>query len=102
MWIRQKTIKNKEQSWVFSSASFQFRSRSLLRPSQFAGQPCSEQLVDSRRCFPTKLCNIEEVDCRNKFQCENGNPDIQSTTSNLNYYKNSNNFVMPHKKNART
>uniref|UniRef100_A0A7M4G1K4 Complement component C6-like n=1 Tax=Crocodylus porosus TaxID=8502 RepID=A0A7M4G1K4_CROPO len=50
----------------------QFRSRSLLRPSQFGGQPCSEQLVDSRRCFPTKLCNIEEVDCRNKFQCENG------------------------------
>ncbi|XP_053145732.1 complement component C6 isoform X2 [Hemicordylus capensis] len=50
----------------------QFRVRSLTRPSQFGGQPCSEQLVDFRRCFPTKLCNIEEVDCENKFQCENG------------------------------
>ncbi|XP_034630056.1 complement component C6 [Trachemys scripta elegans] len=50
----------------------QFRVRSLRRPSQFRGQACTEQLVDSRRCFPTKLCNIEEVDCRTKFQCENG------------------------------
>ncbi|XP_062456062.1 complement component C6 [Rhea pennata] len=50
----------------------QFRVRSLLRPSQFGGQACTEPLVDSRPCFPTKLCNIVEVDCKNKFQCENG------------------------------
>ncbi|XP_067320726.1 complement component C6 [Anolis sagrei] len=50
----------------------QFRTRSLLQPSQFGGRPCSEQLVESRRCFPTKLCNIEEVNCGNKFQCDNG------------------------------
>ncbi|XP_042307809.1 complement component C6 isoform X2 [Sceloporus undulatus] len=50
----------------------QFRIRSLIQPSQFGGQPCSEQLVESRRCFPTKLCNIEEVNCENKFQCDNG------------------------------
>ncbi|XP_013816476.2 complement component C6 [Apteryx mantelli] len=50
----------------------QFRVRSLLRPSQFGGQACTEPLVDSRPCFPTKLCNIMEVDCKNKFQCESG------------------------------
>ncbi|XP_044302781.1 complement component C6-like isoform X2 [Varanus komodoensis] len=50
----------------------QFRTRSLIRPTQFRGQPCGEQLVESRRCYPTKLCNIEEVNCANKFQCENG------------------------------
>ncbi|XP_062984181.1 complement component C6 [Elgaria multicarinata webbii] len=50
----------------------QFRTRTLNRPSQFRGQPCNEQLVESRRCYPTKLCNIEEVNCANKFQCENG------------------------------
>uniref|UniRef100_A0A8D0HCS9 Complement component C6 n=1 Tax=Sphenodon punctatus TaxID=8508 RepID=A0A8D0HCS9_SPHPU len=50
----------------------QLRVKSLLRPSQFGGQPCTEPMVDSRRCFPTKLCNIEEVDCQNKFQCDNG------------------------------
>ncbi|XP_075596554.1 complement component C6 isoform X2 [Balearica regulorum gibbericeps] len=50
----------------------QFRVRTLLRPSQFGGQACPEPLVDSRPCFPTKLCNIVEVDCKNKFQCESG------------------------------
>ncbi|XP_064410428.1 complement component C6 isoform X2 [Latimeria chalumnae] len=50
----------------------QFRSRSLLRPSQFGGQDCTEQLVDWRRCFPSKLCKIEELDCKDKFFCENG------------------------------
>ncbi|XP_071657903.1 complement component C6 isoform X5 [Patagioenas fasciata] len=50
----------------------QFRVRTLLRPSQFGGQACTEPLVDSRPCFPTKLCNIAEVDCKNKFQCETG------------------------------
>ncbi|NWY49350.1 CO6 protein, partial [Chionis minor] len=50
----------------------QVRVRALLRPSQFGGQACTEPLVDSRPCFPTKLCNIVEVDCKNKFQCESG------------------------------
>ncbi|XP_076218773.1 complement component C6 isoform X2 [Aptenodytes patagonicus] len=50
----------------------QFRVRTFLRPSQFGGQACTEPLVDSRPCFPTKLCNIVEVDCKNKFQCESG------------------------------
>ncbi|KFP69510.1 Complement component C6, partial [Acanthisitta chloris] len=50
----------------------QFRTRKLLRPSQFGGQVCTEPLVDSRPCFPTKLCNIVEVDCKDKFQCESG------------------------------
>ncbi|XP_068952087.1 complement component C6 [Petaurus breviceps papuanus] len=50
----------------------QFRVRSLLRPSQFGGQPCTEQLATSQRCYPTKLCNIEDVDCKNKFKCDSG------------------------------
>ncbi|NXH64402.1 CO6 protein, partial [Rhabdornis inornatus] len=50
----------------------QFRTRALLRPSQFGGQACTEPLVDSRPCFPAKLCNIVEVDCKNKFRCESG------------------------------
>ncbi|KAJ6669879.1 hypothetical protein lerEdw1_000428 [Lerista edwardsae] len=63
----------------------QFRVRPLLRPSQFGGQSCNDQLVDSRRCFPTQLCNIEEVNCANKFQCENGrciSPDLQCNGEN--------------------
>lgn len=58
---------------VFFSSAIQFRVRTLLRPSQFGGQACSEQLVDSRPCFPAKICNIVEVNCKNKFQCESGN-----------------------------
>uniref|UniRef100_A0A8C9UCV3 Complement C6 n=1 Tax=Serinus canaria TaxID=9135 RepID=A0A8C9UCV3_SERCA len=50
----------------------QFRTRPLLRPSQFGGQACTEPLVDSRPCFPAKLCTIVEVDCKNKFRCESG------------------------------
>ncbi|XP_069483300.1 complement component C6-like [Ambystoma mexicanum] len=50
----------------------QFRTRSLLSPSQFGGQSCTEQMVDSRRCTPSKLCNIEELNCRNKFMCDTG------------------------------
>ncbi|XP_069077531.1 complement component C6-like isoform X1 [Pleurodeles waltl] len=50
----------------------QFRVRSLLRPSQFGGHSCTEEFVDSRKCIPSKLCNIEEVDCKNKFKCDTG------------------------------
>ncbi|XP_043925731.1 complement component C6 [Protopterus annectens] len=50
----------------------QFRTRSLIRASQFGGQACSSPLVDWRKCYPSKLCKIEELDCKNKFQCDNG------------------------------
>ncbi|ETE64493.1 Complement component C6, partial [Ophiophagus hannah] len=50
----------------------QFRVRPLLQPSQFGGQASCGQMVDDRPCFPEKLCNIEEVNCANKFQCDNG------------------------------
>ncbi|KAL7989068.1 hypothetical protein Chor_007987 [Crotalus horridus] len=50
----------------------QFRIRSLEQPSQFGGQASCGQLVDDRPCFPEKLCNIEEVNCENKFHCDNG------------------------------
>ncbi|XP_038600156.1 complement component C6 isoform X1 [Tachyglossus aculeatus] len=50
----------------------QFQARSLLRPSQFGGQACEELLVKSQKCYPTKICNIEELDCKNKFKCDSG------------------------------
>ncbi|XP_060092430.1 complement component C6 [Heteronotia binoei] len=50
----------------------QFRIRPLIRPSQFGGEPCHEQLIDARKCLPTKVCSIEEINCENKFRCENG------------------------------
>ncbi|XP_077203159.1 complement component C6-like [Paroedura picta] len=50
----------------------QFRARTLTQPSQFGGEPCSEQLVDGRGCSPNKACSIEEINCENKFHCENG------------------------------
>ncbi|ELV11401.1 Complement component C6 [Tupaia chinensis] len=50
----------------------QTKVRSVLRPSQFGGQPCTEPLVTSQRCIPSKLCKIEEVDCKNKFRCDSG------------------------------
>ncbi|KAM4808347.1 complement component C6 [Rhinophrynus dorsalis] len=50
----------------------QFRTRSLERPSQFGGQSCSGQLVESRECIPSNICNIEELDCNKKFKCDTG------------------------------
>uniref|UniRef100_A0A8C5LVR6 Complement C6 n=1 Tax=Leptobrachium leishanense TaxID=445787 RepID=A0A8C5LVR6_9ANUR len=50
----------------------QFRTRILERPAQFGGQVCSGQLVDSRECVPTKICNIEQADCDTKFKCGTG------------------------------
>ncbi|XP_004716995.1 complement component C6 [Echinops telfairi] len=50
----------------------QFKSRSILRPSQFGGQPCTEPLVSFQPCIPSKLCKIEEIDCKNKFRCDSG------------------------------
>uniref|UniRef100_A0A8C5K7J5 Complement component C6 n=1 Tax=Jaculus jaculus TaxID=51337 RepID=A0A8C5K7J5_JACJA len=48
------------------------KARSVLRPSQFGGQPCTEPLVTFQPCIPSKLCNIEEADCKNKFRCDSG------------------------------
>ncbi|XP_004605593.2 complement component C6 [Sorex araneus] len=50
----------------------QFKVRSILRPSQFGGQPCTEPLMTFQPCIPSKLCKIEEVDCKNKFRCDSG------------------------------
>uniref|UniRef100_A0A8C0KDY9 Complement component C6 n=1 Tax=Canis lupus dingo TaxID=286419 RepID=A0A8C0KDY9_CANLU len=50
----------------------QFKVRSILRPSQFGGQPCTEPLVTFQPCIPSKLCKIEEIDCKNKFRCDSG------------------------------
>ncbi|KAM7147570.1 complement component C6 isoform 1-T2 [Molossus nigricans] len=50
----------------------QFKVRSIIRPSQFGGQPCTGPLVNSQPCIPTKLCKIEEIDCSNKFRCDSG------------------------------
>ncbi|XP_012662513.1 complement component C6 [Otolemur garnettii] len=50
----------------------QSRVRSVLRPRQFGGQPCTEPLVTFQPCIPSKLCKIEEVDCKNKFRCDSG------------------------------
>uniref|UniRef100_W5MMN5 Complement component C6 n=1 Tax=Lepisosteus oculatus TaxID=7918 RepID=W5MMN5_LEPOC len=49
-----------------------FRTRHLLRPTQFKGQPCSEILTEERNCYPTELCSIKEMDCSTKFSCKNG------------------------------
>ncbi|XP_053557211.1 complement component C6 isoform X2 [Bombina bombina] len=50
----------------------QFRVRALVRPSQFGGEACAGQLVDSRVCNPSKICNIEQEDCSEKFKCDSG------------------------------
>uniref|UniRef100_F1SMI8 Complement component C6 n=1 Tax=Sus scrofa TaxID=9823 RepID=F1SMI8_PIG len=50
----------------------QFKVRSILHPNQFGGQPCTEPLMTFRPCIPSKLCKIEEVDCKNKFRCDSG------------------------------
>lgn len=86
MALPGRALSNKKSSHKhsgFVSSAFQFRVRTLLRPSQFGGQACPEPLVDSRPCFPTKLCNIVEVDCKNKFQCESGNDSLHCVTAAL-------------------
>ncbi|KAL0628461.1 Complement component C6 [Plecturocebus cupreus] len=50
----------------------QTKVRSVLRPSQFGGQPCTEPLMAFQPCIPSKLCKIEEADCKNKFRCDSG------------------------------
>lgn len=50
----------------------QVKVKSVLRPSQFGGQPCTEPLVTFQPCVPSKLCKIEETNCKNKFLCDSG------------------------------
>ncbi|OCU02571.1 complement C6, gene 1 L homeolog isoform X1 [Xenopus laevis] len=50
----------------------QFRMRALERPSQFGGESCTGTLVDSRKCVPSKLCKLEQLDCKKKFKCVTG------------------------------
>ncbi|XP_028661345.1 complement component C6 [Erpetoichthys calabaricus] len=50
----------------------QIRTRSLLHPSQFGGQACSETLTESRRCYPKDLCKTKTTDCKKLFSCDNG------------------------------
>ncbi|XP_040833609.1 complement component C6 [Ochotona curzoniae] len=50
----------------------QFRITSVLRPSQFGGQPCTEPLVTFQPCIPSKLCKIEAADCKDDFRCDSG------------------------------
>lgn len=76
----------------FSLLCFQFKVRSILRPSQFGGQPCTEPLVTFQPCIPSKLCHIEEIDCKNKFRCDTGNvliddiqPPLKTTLLNQSY-----------------
>lgn len=49
-----------------------FKVRPILHPSQFGGQPCTEPLMTFQPCIPSKLCKIEEIDCKNKFRCDSG------------------------------
>lgn len=66
-----------------SLLSFQSKVRSVLRPSQFGGQPCTEPLVTFQPCIPSKLCKIEEADCKNKFHCDSGNVLLKNVQSPL-------------------
>lgn len=50
----------------------QFRTRSILTPSQFGGSACSVELMEERPCHSATQCKLAEVDCREKFQCGNG------------------------------
>uniref|UniRef100_A0A1A7WWC9 Complement component 6 n=2 Tax=Iconisemion striatum TaxID=60296 RepID=A0A1A7WWC9_9TELE len=61
-------------SWSDCSpcAKKQFRTRSVVIPSQFGGSSCSEELKEDRPCYPSKLCQLPPVDCRDDFKCDNG------------------------------
>uniref|UniRef100_W5KNV4 Complement component 6, duplicate 1 n=1 Tax=Astyanax mexicanus TaxID=7994 RepID=W5KNV4_ASTMX len=49
-----------------------FRVRSVLTPAQFGGQDCTQSLMEDRSCHPAKKCQIEAVNCKDKFTCDNG------------------------------
>lgn len=50
----------------------QFRTRSVLRPSQFGGSACSVELAEERPCYPSTECKLAPITCRENFQCDNG------------------------------
>ncbi|KAM8872523.1 complement component C6 [Synchiropus picturatus] len=50
----------------------QYRTRSVQRPAQFGGSACSEQLTEERACHPSSDCMIPQMDCKDKFKCDNG------------------------------
>uniref|UniRef100_A0A096MB53 Complement C6 n=1 Tax=Poecilia formosa TaxID=48698 RepID=A0A096MB53_POEFO len=50
----------------------QFRTRSVVRPSQFGGSECSVELTEERPCHPSKDCQLPAVGCRGDFKCDNG------------------------------
>uniref|UniRef100_A0A7N8YN75 Complement component 6, duplicate 1 n=1 Tax=Mastacembelus armatus TaxID=205130 RepID=A0A7N8YN75_9TELE len=53
-------------------AKKQFRTRSVLRPSQFGGSDCSVELTEERPCYPSTECKLAPIDCRGDFKCDNG------------------------------
>uniref|UniRef100_A0A8C5GZ42 Sushi domain-containing protein n=1 Tax=Gouania willdenowi TaxID=441366 RepID=A0A8C5GZ42_GOUWI len=50
----------------------QFRTRFVLRPSQFGGSDCSMELTQERPCHPSTECKLPDVNCKDNFKCNNG------------------------------
>ncbi|KAJ8402007.1 hypothetical protein AAFF_G00372420 [Aldrovandia affinis] len=62
-----------------------FRTRSLVKPAQFGGGQCSEVLMEERACHPNTECQIERVNCKDQFKCDNGrciSPSLKCNTQN--------------------
>ncbi|TRY97874.1 hypothetical protein DNTS_034117 [Danionella cerebrum] len=57
---------------MHESRACNFRIRSVLRPAQFGGADCSPSLSEERDCYPSKACEIETMDCKDKFTCDSG------------------------------
>ncbi|XP_068190258.1 complement component C6 [Antennarius striatus] len=53
-------------------AKKQFRTRSVLRPSQFGGSACNVELTEERPCYPSRECKLAPIDCKDNFKCDNG------------------------------
>ncbi|XP_041826207.1 complement component C6 isoform X1 [Melanotaenia boesemani] len=52
-------------------AKKQFRTQSVVTPSQFGGSKCSGVLKEERNCYPSKECKLPKIDCKDKFKCSN-------------------------------
>uniref|UniRef100_A0A8B9H503 Complement component 6 n=1 Tax=Astyanax mexicanus TaxID=7994 RepID=A0A8B9H503_ASTMX len=63
-----------------------FRVRSVLTPAQFGGQDCTQSLMEDRSCHPAKKCQIEAVNCKDKFTCDNGTSFIFIFFFSLSFY----------------
>ncbi|XP_064165109.1 complement component C6 [Anguilla rostrata] len=66
-------------------AKKQFRTRSLVKPAQFGGVDCSGTLMEERACHPSTECQIERVNCKNRFECDNGrciDPKLKCNSQN--------------------